>query len=468
MVCGAKSADVLLSDGIDRPRATDPARGRRPAIVALHSRFSERTRYLRYFSPYPRIPQRDLDRFVNVDHRDREAFVVEPAGELIAVGRYERLGAGLARGRGRVRGRGRPPGPGHRLGAARAPRRGGPQERHHPVRGRGAAGRTAAMLRVFSDAGYQVERKYADGVVHLSVPDRADHRDSLRGAVGPRAAHRGALDRPAAQPARASPSTAPAPTAPGVGAAMLAPPARRRLHRRRSCRCTRSADRVGRAARLPLGGGTPAPGGPGGGRGAAGRASPRPWPTRPRPGVHGLRGRLRRLRRGRRRPAPRRSATLLGAARARGPAPGRARTAWASPTPTRRYGSTPPSRRSCRRPGPGRLLQPVRPRSGMALLAEADRRGLGLSSFVSAGNRADVSGNDLLQYWRDDPRHRRGAALPGDVRQPAQVRPASPGELGRRKPVVAVAAADPPAAARRRPARPGRPRRSPRCSPAPA
>ena len=39
----------------------------------------------------------------------------------------------------------------------------------------------------------------------------------------------------------------------------------------------------------------------------------------------------------------------------------------------------------------------------MALLAEADRRGLGLSSFVSAGNRADVSGNDLLQYWQDDP-----------------------------------------------------------------
>jgi acyl-CoA synthetase (NDP forming) len=40
---------------------------------------------------------------------------------------------------------------------------------------------------------------------------------------------------------------------------------------------------------------------------------------------------------------------------------------------------------------------------GVALLAEADRRGLGLSSFVSAGNRADVSGNDLLQYWQNDP-----------------------------------------------------------------
>src|SRR5581483_3026497 len=40
---------------------------------------------------------------------------------------------------------------------------------------------------------------------------------------------------------------------------------------------------------------------------------------------------------------------------------------------------------------------------GTALLAEARRRGLGLSSFVSAGNPADVSGNDLLQYWQSDP-----------------------------------------------------------------
>ena len=31
------------------------------------------------------------------------------------------------------------------------------------------------------------------------------------------------------------------------------------------------------------------------------------------------------------------------------------------------------------------------------------RRGLGLSTFVSAGNRGDVSGNDLLQFWEDDP-----------------------------------------------------------------
>ncbi|MER8067647.1 GNAT family N-acetyltransferase [Streptomyces sp. NPDC094034] len=40
---------------------------------------------------------------------------------------------------------------------------------------------------------------------------------------------------------------------------------------------------------------------------------------------------------------------------------------------------------------------------GIALLSGLHRRGAGLSSFISAGNRADVSGNDILQYWYEDP-----------------------------------------------------------------
>ncbi|WP_084963826.1 bifunctional GNAT family N-acetyltransferase/acetate--CoA ligase family protein [Thermoactinospora rubra] len=40
---------------------------------------------------------------------------------------------------------------------------------------------------------------------------------------------------------------------------------------------------------------------------------------------------------------------------------------------------------------------------GTALLQRVAQRGMGISSFVSAGNRADVSGNDLLQYWEQDP-----------------------------------------------------------------
>jgi acyl-CoA synthetase (NDP forming) len=40
---------------------------------------------------------------------------------------------------------------------------------------------------------------------------------------------------------------------------------------------------------------------------------------------------------------------------------------------------------------------------GLVILNYAAERGLGFSVFVSAGNRADVSGNDLLQFWEEDP-----------------------------------------------------------------
>ncbi len=39
---------------------------------------------------------------------------------------------------------------------------------------------------------------------------------------------------------------------------------------------------------------------------------------------------------------------------------------------------------------------------GLVILEHAIERGIGFSSFVSAGNRADVSGNDILQYWEED------------------------------------------------------------------
>ena len=41
---------------------------------------------------------------------------------------------------------------------------------------------------------------------------------------------------------------------------------------------------------------------------------------------------------------------------------------------------------------------------GLAILATADQLGIGLSTFVSVGNKADVSSNDLMQYWEDDER----------------------------------------------------------------
>jgi acyl-CoA synthetase (NDP forming)/RimJ/RimL family protein N-acetyltransferase len=82
-------ADVVAADGGVfhlRPIRPDDA----DAVVAFHTGLSQRTRYLRYFSAYPRIPERDLYRYTHVDHHDRVALVAELAGEIIAVGRYER------------------------------------------------------------------------------------------------------------------------------------------------------------------------------------------------------------------------------------------------------------------------------------------------------------------------------------------------------------------------------------------
>ena len=39
---------------------------------------------------------------------------------------------------------------------------------------------------------------------------------------------------------------------------------------------------------------------------------------------------------------------------------------------------------------------------GLAAMEEAERRGIGLSAFLSVGNKADVSGNDLLEWWEQD------------------------------------------------------------------
>lgn len=55
-------------------------------------------------------------------------------------------------------------------------------------------------------------------------------------------------------------------------------------------------------------------------------------------------------------------------------------------------------------PPPGRVSMSSQSGAvGLAAMAAAARYGLGFSTFVSVGNKADVSGNDLLQYWEEDP-----------------------------------------------------------------
>ena len=55
------------------------------------------------------------------------------------------------------------------------------------------------------------------------------------------------------------------------------------------------------------------------------------------------------------------------------------------------------------RTGPDRVLRASPARWASRSSRRPRKRGLGLSTFVSAGNRADLSGNDMLQYWQTDP-----------------------------------------------------------------
>ncbi|WP_091674200.1 bifunctional GNAT family N-acetyltransferase/acetate--CoA ligase family protein [Amycolatopsis marina] len=386
-------ADVLLSDGGTvhlRPIVPDDA----DKLVALHGRLSERTRYLRYFGAYPRIPKRDLDRFSIVDHHDRVAFAAMLGDDIVAVGRYERLEGGDSaevaflvddahQGRG--------------LGsillehlAAAASERG---LRRFVAE---VLAENAQMVRVFRDAGYQVSRAFEEGVLHLEF-DIDPTEESLAVARGreqaaeARSVHNllhptsvaviGASTDPtkigyvaltnllsadfagtvypvnpehrSVRGVRAYPSVVDIPDP--VDLAVVAVPAE-------------SVESVldgalekGVKTLLIVSGGF-------------GEAGP-----------HGLHAELR----------------LVGEARAHGMrvVGPNALGVLNTDSGVRLNATLAP-----RLPGRGRTGFFCQSGAlGIAILADAEARGLGLSTFVSAGNRADVSGNDLLQYWESDP-----------------------------------------------------------------
>ncbi len=82
-------ADVLLADG-----GTVHLRPIRPddgaLLVDFHNRQSSESIYFRFFSPRPRLSDRDVERFTHVDYRHRMAFVALLGGDLIGVARYDR------------------------------------------------------------------------------------------------------------------------------------------------------------------------------------------------------------------------------------------------------------------------------------------------------------------------------------------------------------------------------------------
>ncbi|WP_156250490.1 GNAT family N-acetyltransferase [Pseudactinotalea terrae] len=171
-------ADVVLRDGSTmhiRPIAPDDA----DALQSFHRAQSAQSTYFRFFAPMEQLSTRDLERFTNVDHDQRVALVLVQPGEehdqILAVGRFDRLEpdgdvaevafnvADAAQGRG--------------LGSILL--------EHLAAAGREIGIRrfsadvlpsNSRMLRVFTDAGYDTSQELADGIVEVSVPIRPTDR----------------------------------------------------------------------------------------------------------------------------------------------------------------------------------------------------------------------------------------------------------------------------------------------------
>ena len=398
-------ADVVASDGgIVHLRPILPSDAE--ALLRFHRSLSERTRYLRYFGPYPRISDRDLKRFTTVDHHARVGFICLLGDEIIAVGRYEGLpsdgGPGGTTGtagidtaevafvaRDEHQGRG--------LGSillehlAAAARENGLRRFEAEV-----LVENHAMVRVFRQAGYQISRAFAEGVLHLEFDiDPTEKSLAVRDSREQRAEARSV--RNVLHPT--SVAVIGASTDPSkIGHAVLAnllranftgpvypvnPEARSVRGVRAYPSVTDIPDDVDLAVvTVPAGGvdevmdsclekGVKALVVVSAGfaeAGADGSGAQRRLVEEAR--AHGMR--------------------VIGPN-----ALGVANTA----ADVRLNATLAPQL-----PGRGRVgFFSQSGALGIAILAAASERGLGLSTFVSAGNRADLSGNDLLQYWQTDP-----------------------------------------------------------------
>jgi acyl-CoA synthetase (NDP forming)/GNAT superfamily N-acetyltransferase len=404
-------ADVVASDGgVVHVRPILP--GDADALVAFHDKLSARTRYLRYFGPHPYLSPRELERFTVVDHRSRVALIAVLGDEIIAVGRYEGTpgpdGAGVS-GPAEIAFTVRDDHQGRGLGsillehlAAAA--------RERDVRRFEAEvlAENGQMVRVFRDAGYQVSREFDDGVLHLEfdvdptersleVRDAREQRAearSVHNVLHPRSVAvigasttpekighavlvhllRGNFTGPvfpvhpearSVRGVRAYPSVTDIPD--DVDLAVVAVPSAGTAEVMDSCLAK------GVKALVVLSSGYAAP------DGAAAGSDPR--------SAEGdeVAGRRR----------------LAEEARAHGMrVVGPNALGVANTDPQVRLNAT----LAPDLPARGRVgFFSQSGALGIALLSAATERGLGLSTFVSAGNRADLSGNDMLQYWQTDP-----------------------------------------------------------------
>lgn len=156
-------ADVVLRDGSVahlRPILPSDEKGLRE----FHARQSDESIYLRFFAPLRELSEKDLRRFTHVDYEDRVALVLTLRDDIIGIGRYDRLDLGAAEVAFNVSDHYQGRGVGSVLlehlaaiaqefGISRFTAEVLPQNRK--------------MLTVFSEAGYEVSRTVEDGVVAL-------------------------------------------------------------------------------------------------------------------------------------------------------------------------------------------------------------------------------------------------------------------------------------------------------------
>jgi acyl-CoA synthetase (NDP forming)/GNAT superfamily N-acetyltransferase len=156
-------ADVVLRDGtVAHVRPIRPADV--PGIHRFHAAQSEESIYLRFFAPLRRLSDADVHRFTHVDYVDRVALVVTMREDIIGIGRYDRIDARSAEVAFNIGDHYQGKGIGSVLlehlaaiardeGISRFTAEVLPQNRR--------------MLSVFSDAGYDVTRHIEDGVVEV-------------------------------------------------------------------------------------------------------------------------------------------------------------------------------------------------------------------------------------------------------------------------------------------------------------
>jgi acyl-CoA synthetase (NDP forming)/GNAT superfamily N-acetyltransferase len=155
--------DVVLADGSTahiRPITPDDA----DRLVAFYDRVSDESKYYRFFAPYPKLTERDVERFTHVDYVDRNALIVLRGDDMVAVGRYDKVTDRVAEVAFLVEDTQHGLGVGsvlleHLAQVAR--------ERGFTHFVADVLPQNTRMIRVFKDAGYTVARSYDEGVVHL-------------------------------------------------------------------------------------------------------------------------------------------------------------------------------------------------------------------------------------------------------------------------------------------------------------